>query len=320
MQGKQMQHFTSFYADFGIVKQANKLLKRNSYISKNLSLGGLSKAAANKEPMFSPQEKINRKLKEERRDLREEGKENQYVSPVVQGKPNSAYNLGDTYTSQGTLNPKRLLADKINKKQVLNQITSSAPNKILANRKAVEPTLDVYDLSDSLINQQSAKEVAKRQLNYVRGVRKKIDEPTKFLPIHQSKNERLDFSPTRQQLNEVYTKHYEKDNGGANKYDPKLITGSANHTWLTADGQYMEIPIGQSEMPLNSNMWKGRISGKRLPPQEVKGLGEIGSPVRGISGSQLRGEKPMYDMSHKLVQTSENYNNQIANKRYIPKD
>ena len=316
-----MQHFTSFYADFGVVKQQNKIKKRfttewlgrkypyitpkqiSRYVDKAKPLSVKGEAASN----VQAGRRVLTDIAENTSEIKD-----RTSSPVSSGRPRLEY-VPNSYEKMD-------LISKANNKTVLNSLEGKDPKKLIANKKAIAPTLDTYSLEENFISPAEGKEIANRQLNYVRAVRKEFDEPTRFLPIHQSKNERLDFSPTRQQLDEIYAKNYEKDLRGANKYEPKLITGSANHTWLTADGQYMEVPLGQSEMPLNSNMWKGRISGKRLPAQEVKGLGEIGSPVRGISGSQLKGQKPMYDMSHKLVQTSDNYNSQIANKRYVPKE
>jgi hypothetical protein len=88
----------------------------------------------------------------------------------------------------------------------------------------------------------------------------------------------------------------------------------------------MEMPIGQQEMPLDASMWKGRKSGMRLPPYEVKSLGGQGSPVKGMTRDVYANpvnKKRQIDprnLEDTMVQRSDNYNNQIANKRYVPKE
>ena len=145
-----------------------------------------------------------------------------------------------------------------------------------------------------------------------------LDDNYLIKPILRKKEERLDFSPTTQQLESVLNKTYPEYKGYVNHPKDLLITGSANHTWLTNDGKYMEMPIGNKEMPLSSNMWKGRKSGVRLPDVEINMKGMVGSPVRGINGSLLAGKVNSEDLRSRLIQQSNNYNSQIHNKRYIP--
>jgi hypothetical protein len=199
----------------------------------------------------------------------------------------------------------------------LGEIARTTANKQLPQWKSQEQKKKVYDgRREQLASGLTRK---RRQAQYE--AEKWGTVPIK--PALRSSSERLDFSPTTEQLEGIYNKHYAKGNRNANKYDPKLITGSANHTWLTADGKYMEIPVGQQEMPLNASMWKGRKSGIRLPDTEVKGLGQEGSPVLGITGGSIKtntGKIYKSALSGKLIQGNQNYNSQIANKRYVPNE
>jgi hypothetical protein len=52
-------------------------------------------------------------------------------------------------------------------------------------------------------------------------------------------------------------------------------------------------------------------------------MGTVGSSVISISGRLLRanqGNLTADDLQHRLIQSNNNDNNQIANKRYIPKE
>ena len=199
----------------------------------------------------------------------------------------------------------------------LGQIAQGAADNQLRNARTPSQKEVIYDSR----REQLAAGLSRKRRQAQYEAEKWGTVPIK--PALRSSSERLDFSPTTQQLEEVYNKYYAKSNGNANKYDPKLITGSANHTWLTADGKYMEIPVGQQEMPLNASMWKGRKSGIRLPDTEVKSLGQEGSPVLGITGGSIKtntGKIYKSALSGKLIQGNQNYNSQIANKRYVPNE
>lgn len=155
----------------------------------------------------------------------------------------------------------------------------------------------------------------------------------KVKPALLAQKETLEFKPTTEQLNNTLNKHYPDYKNYVNHPKDLLVTGSENHTWLTNDGKYMEMPIGQKEMPLTASMWKGKLSGKRLPEAEIKGLGITGSPVESLNSNILNTKSKKYSrmMSEPRtigvenlggILTSKNdiYNNQIVNKRYVPEE
>lgn len=155
----------------------------------------------------------------------------------------------------------------------------------------------------------------------------------KIKPALLAKKEVLEFKPTTQQLTNTLNKEYPDYKDYVNHPKDLLVSGSENHTWLTNDGKYMEMPIGQHEMPLNSSMWKGRLSGKRLPESEIKGSGITGSPVESLGSDILKEKSKKYSRMMKeprtigtenlgglLTSKNDIYNNQIVNKRYVPEE
>jgi hypothetical protein len=126
----------------------------------------------------------------------------------------------------------------------------------------------------------------------------------------KNRNEDYEFSPSTNQLNQTLNRHYPEYKNYVNHPRDLLVTGSDNHTWLTNDGKYMEMPIGQESMPLNASMWKGLKTGVRLPARDVLNKGAIGSPKSPLTKKDA--------MRTRFDEYTDEYNSQVTNKRYVP--
>jgi len=128
----------------------------------------------------------------------------------------------------------------------------------------------------------------------------------------KNKNEDYEFSPSTTQLNQTLNRHYPEYKNYVNHPRDLLVTGSDNHTWLTNDGKYMEMPIGQESMPLNASMWKGLKTGVRLPAKDVLNKGAIGSPKSPLTKKDA--------IRSRFDEYTDEYNSQVTNKRYVPNE
>ena len=319
-----MIHFANFAegADFGITKQLNKA-KRSVYDNMTgytQSRAGINNVLAqvnepvvrsslNKEMIRVGRQKIAKNTRNIKTKIAQS-------NPVSGGQPNYDYQ-----PHRGELSLDKIYdrTDRIKTKNI-KSVLSNAQNR--RGYTTVKNTMG-YVGGNAFLPDYKAKEVYDSTLKEVRANRAKQPQP-RLKPALLAKSERLDFSPTTEQLQGVLNKNYPDYKDYVNHPKDLLITGSPNHTWLTNNGKYMEMPIGQQEMPLDASMWKGRKSGMRLPQYEVKGIGEQGSPVLGIKPANLYNLNANNPFKHfvenNLIQSNDSYKSQIASKRYVPKE
>lgn len=329
-----MQHFINFFsvqaegADFGITKQLNKT--KRSALDVSMGLGGhygwfpisrenTEKSISLMKPEYRSQlkpEQITNGRFKRNRNLETIKQEEIKSRPVKEGKENPEY-----YTKLLSRNrPKQDLVTARN----IKKVASNAGTKL--SRQDAMTNSSPYVYNGQFMTDEQAKTAYDSSIRDSRRARefdRDIDQP-KLKPALRAKSERLDFSPTTEQLQGVLNKNYPDYKDYVNHPKDLLITGSPNHTWLTNNGKYMEMPIGQEEMPLDASMWKGRKSGMRLPAKEIKGMGDTGSPVLGVRPSKLYNMNSTRSLDHllenNLIQSNDSYNNQVTNKRYVPKD
>ena len=336
MQGKQVQHF----ANFGIIKKQNKANKQIFDRTGRVrgyeydKLHGINPLP----PEHPNYQKLQDLVNDNKRTVRQY-RNNAHIiepaSPVRGGGINPNYTVKNPDYKKDTkegLNAtyKRSLIKDYNRKLISNAATNTDPKRRKSNLAQIG---DGVVPPMSLLDQSTADAIYKNKLIESRRNKNSSNQDPTLKPVFlKQKGNPLTFNPTKDQLEEIYTRDYAKDDRNNFKYTPKLLTGSANHTWLTADDRWGEIPIGQSETKLNAKMWSDKY-GNRLPDTIIGGGSGAGSPKDKIQGRSLRKELPKDTsgkiksrtipktaLEHTLMRRNDVYQNETYNNRWVPNE
>lgn len=313
-----MQHF----ANFGIIKKANKL-KRQSHDEFADALPELKKAGLPKETSNN----FKRETRMERKSWDSETSAKRFT-PVIAGKANTEYRPVQLIEKYG--NEARTKIKNHNLKRFDEAVQGVKDPKRAKQRALMLEGYRNYVPNYSLSSPENMQKKISGDLNYKRRWNKEVSEGSDIplKPIYMKKDNSFDFKPTQNQLQDVYNKNYAIDDSNNHKYNKKLLTGSANHTWLTADGDWSEVPLSRknnmgSESPLSADMWKDKY-GNRLPKAEIQRAGELGSPKDGVSIRQAFGidnrKVPSVSLRAQLINSNDRYNGEVYNNRWVPEE